>query len=118
MTHRPTEIEVGTTIQRVWTIAQRDPDAYRHLDNLIAVYTWLLDDILASEHGRGFGHGASEVHVLATGTSDLEGRLHDPLLREQRRVKRLMMADLRHMGHRWNDHAANITRFAAEPWTG
>lgn len=117
MTRRPTDVEVGTTLQQVHHIATHDADAYRLFADLISLYAWLLDDTQASELGRGFGHGASEVHVFGNGGGDLEGRLHDKLLKEQRRVKRLLLADLRHMGHRWNDHANNITRFA-DPQAG
>ena len=117
MTSRPTDVEVGTTIQHVWAIAQRDTDAYRLLGHLIALYAWLLDEERASEEGRGYGHGAGDVHVLAATSGDLEGRLRDPLLREQRRIKRRWLATLRQTGHRWADDAANITSMA-DPQTG
>jgi hypothetical protein len=118
VTHpKPTDEQIGLTLQAVHRIATHDPDGWWLLADLIGIYDWLLAEIHASEHGRGFGHGTSDVHVLSTTATDLEGRLHDPLLREQRRVKRRMLADMRHMSHRWHDHAANITHFA-EPWTG
>lgn len=115
MTRRPTDVEVGTTLQQVHHIATHDTDAYRLFADLVALYAWLLDDTLASELGRGFGHGASEVHVFGNGGGDLEGRLHDPLLREQRRVKRQWLAGLRNTGHRWHDDATSVARLA-EPW--
>ena len=115
---RPTDVELGATLQQLHHIATQDGQAYRLFADLISLYSWLLDDTLASEHGRGFGHGASEVHVFGNGGGDLEGRLYDPLLREQRRVKRQWNALLRNTGHRWHDDATNITAFAAEPRTG
>jgi hypothetical protein len=119
VTRRPTDVEIGTSLQQLHHIATLDGDCYRLFADLIALYVWLLDEATASEEGRGFGHGASEVHVFGNGGGgDLEGRLYDPLLREQRRVKRQWKAGLRHTGDRWHDDAANITAFAAEPRTG
>jgi len=118
MSTRPTDVEVGATLIQLHHVATLDSDGYRLFADLIALYAWLLDDTLESEHGRGIGHGASEVHVFGNGGGDLEGRLHDRLLREQRRVKRQWMAGLRNTGARWQDDAASITSFADEPRTG
>jgi hypothetical protein len=113
---RPTDLQVGTTLTQLHHIAMVDSDTYRLLADLIGLYVWLLDEAIASEEGRGFGHGASEVHVFGNGGGgDLEGRLYDSLLKEQRRVKRQWKASLRHTGHRWHDDASNIARLA-EPW--
>ena len=118
MTTRPTDLELGHTLEQLHHIATIDADGYRLFADLISLYAWLLDDTQASEYGRGFGHGATDVHVFGNGSGDLEGRLHDPLLREQRRVKRQWNTQLRNTGHRWHDDATNITSFAAEPQTG
>ena len=110
---RPTETEVGETIQQIWRIAHADTDAYHLLAHLIDHYAWLLDAIHEAEDGRGFGHGASEVHVIAAaGGGDLEGRLYDPLLRSARNRKRRWLAGLRHLGNCWSEDARNLTRHA------
>jgi hypothetical protein len=109
---RPTDVEVGTTLQQLHQIATHDTDAHHLLAHLISLYNWLLEETHLSEHGRGFGHGANDVHVLAATSGDLEGRLRDPLLREQRRVKRRWLAGLREAGHRWADDAANVAKMA------
>jgi hypothetical protein len=114
LTTRPTEVEVGTTIQQVWGVAHRDPDTYRLLAHLVDLCVWLLDETDTSWDASAFGHGASEVHVFGTTGGDLEGRLHDPLLRELRRLKRKWRADLRETGHRWADDASGVSA-AADP---
>ena len=104
----PTEVEVGTTIQQLWAIAHSDPDGYRLLAHLVGTYHWLIGQIAESEDASAYGRGASEVHVFATAAGDLEGRLHDPLLRAARRLKRTWRGDLRDVGYRWSDAAANL----------
>ena len=109
---RPTDEQIGYTLQHIHQIARQDSDAYWLVDHLVSLYAWLLNETHDSENGRAFGHGASDVHILTATTSDLEGRLYDPLLREQRRTKRHWLATLRQTGHRWTDDANNITKTA------
>jgi hypothetical protein len=112
MSTRPTDVEVGTACQQLYNLACNDPDGYRLLAHLVSLYAWLLDQTAESEQASAYGRGVSEVHVLAQVGGDLEGRLRDPLLREQRRLKRNWRADLRNAGHRWSDDASQVTASA------
>ena len=111
---RPTETQVGTTLQQLWRIAHADTDAYHLLAHLVSHYAWLLDEIRAAEDGRGFCHGGADlVQVFSVaGGGDLEGRLYDPLLRSARKRKRDWLAGLRQLGSCWSEDARNLTRNA------
>jgi hypothetical protein len=84
---RPTSAHVDHTLALLRALArQADPD-YHLVARIIDRLAWLDGEIRDAEHARSL-RGASNVHVLGGTSAGVEGNLHDPLLRELRRLRR------------------------------
>lgn len=84
---RPTIDHVDHTAVLVRVLARdTDPD-YHLVARIIDRLAWLDGEIRDAERARSLP-GASDIHVLGGSSDGVEGHLHDPLLRELRRLRR------------------------------
>lgn len=84
---RPTVEHVDHTAVLVRVLARdADPD-YHLVARLVDRLAWLDGEIRDAERARSLP-GASDVHVLGNAGGGVEGRLHDDLLRELRKLRR------------------------------
>lgn len=115
---RPTDTQVGTTLQQLYALAVDDPDTYRDLEALIALADWLRLELAAARHAAAYGAGTSEVHVLGHSTRGVDTRLNDQLLNHLRKLRRAWISKRGALLYDLQDDARQAANWPTRTETG